>query len=142
MTDWTDHQAIVEVTLAYAWSLDSGNWDGLDAVFTPNASADLLGRRSEGRAAIAERVRSSLAPFDSTQHIVTNHQIEVSGDTAHCRCYLQAQHIRKGAPGGDYYIIAGRYEDDLLRTSDGWRIDHRLLAAMWTEGNAAISGGS
>ena len=142
MTDWADHQAIVDVTLAYAWSLDSRDWSALDQVFTTDATAVLLGRRSEGRDDIIDRVAKSLAPVDSTHHIVTNHQIQISVDTATCRSYLQAQHVRQGAPGGDTYIIAGRYEDDLIRTADGWRIGHRLLVSMWTDGNPAISGGN
>ena len=140
MTTWEDHQAIVDVTLAYAWALDSGDWDALDEVFAEDATALLLNQHSEGRTAIVLRIRTSLAPFDSTQHIVTNHQVSITGDSAFCRSYLQAQHVRKGASGGDTFIIAGRYEDDLVRSDAGWRIAHRTLIEMWRDGNHRITG--
>ena len=135
MTTWEDHQAIVAVTLAYAWALDSREWQALDDVFTPDATAELLGRPSDGREAIVSRITRSLSRFDSTQHIVTNHQIAVTGDMATCRCYLQAQHVSQGDGGPDNFTIAGRYEDELARTPEGWRITHRVLIEMWTAGN-------
>jgi 3-phenylpropionate/cinnamic acid dioxygenase small subunit len=79
--------------------------------------------------------------MDETQHLISNHQINVQGDTATCRCYLQAQHVRKAAHGGPNFIIAGRYEDQLTRTSEGWRISFRRLVVMWTDGNPAVSRG-
>jgi hypothetical protein len=35
-------------------------------------------------------------------------------------------------------MIAGRYEDQLVRTPAGWRIHHRVLTVMWREGNLAV----
>jgi hypothetical protein len=137
---WADHQAIVDVTLAYAWSLDSRSWGGLDQVFAAAASATLLGRHSEGRDAIVDRIKRSLAPFDSTQHIITNHQVTATDDGAECRCYLQAQHMRRGAPGGELFTIAGYYEDRFIHTAEGWRIAHRTLTEMWRSGNPDIAG--
>jgi len=42
--------------------------------------------------------------------------------------------VRVKDAGGDNFIIAGRYEDELLRTPDGWRISFRRLVVMWTQG--------
>ena len=44
----------------------------------------------------------------------------------------------RGTEGGDNYIIAGRYDDRVVRTPDGWRIAHRVLTVDWTEGNPAV----
>ena len=70
--------------------------------------------------------------------MVTNHQVQVDGDTARHRCQMQAQHVRHGADGGPNYIVAGRYEDELVRTADGWRIAHRDLVIVWTDGNIRV----
>jgi len=70
--------------------------------------------------------------------MVTNHDIDVDGDTATCRCYFQAQHVRRAAVDGPNFIIAGRYEDELVRTDHGWRIHRRVLTIMWREGNVAV----
>lgn len=109
-------------------------------MFSPDATAELLGRESVGRVAIVDRIRSSLAPFVATQHIVSNHHVNVAGDSATCRCYLQAQHVRKDTDGGETFTIGGYYEDELTRTADGWRIVRRTLVATWTEGNPAGTG--
>ena len=45
----------------------------------------------------------------------------------------------EAAVGGPNYIVAGRYEDRLARTDVGWRITHRTLTVMWTEGNVAVA---
>jgi hypothetical protein len=39
-------------------------------------------------------------------------------------------------------VVAGRYEDRLVRTADGWRIAHRELITMWTAGNLAVVRGT
>lgn len=134
-----DHVAITNLTVAYCWALDSHRWDDLDAVFLPDATADLASPATlQGIDAIKARVASALQPLDDSQHIVSNHQIDVDGDEGTCRCYLHAQHVRRAADGGPNFIIGGRYEDRVVRTADGWRIAHRTLVSMWREGNPAV----
>lgn len=135
-----DRAAIIDVTIRYAWALDTRSWDDLDDVFLPDATAymteDLVGRD-----AIKARVRRALEPLDLSQHIIANHQIVIRGDQASCRCYLQAQHVREAAGRSPNFIVAGRYEDQLVRTANGWRIAHRNLVIMWTDGNPAVARG-
>jgi hypothetical protein len=128
-----DQQAIIDVTIAYCWALDSHAWDGRDDVFLPDATAE-LGRHLEGIDAIKERIRGALEPLDASQHIVATHQVRVDGDAATSRCYLQAQHV----VGAATFLLGGRYEDRLVRTADGWRIAHRDLITMWTTGDPSI----
>lgn len=135
----TDREAIIDVTIAYCWALDGKDWDALDDVFVPEATAD-LGRRLEGIDAIKARVRGALESLDDSQHMVATHQVRIDGDRATCRCYLQAQHVRRGVDGGETFMFAGRYEDQLVRTVAGWRIAHRDLVRMWTDGNPAVVG--
>jgi ketosteroid isomerase-like protein len=132
-----DRLAIVDVTIAYCWALDTHDFDALDDVFTPDATATLAAEL-HGRDAIKQRITNALTKLDDSQHMVSNHDVRVDGDTATCRCYLQAQHVRHAAEGGPNYIVAGRYEDRLVRTAAGWRIAHRTLTVMWTEGNLEV----
>ena len=135
----TDRQAIVDLTIAYCYALDDRRFDDLDQVFTPDATAD-LGRRLDSRAAIKDRIRDALVPLDASQHLVATHQVRVDEDRATGRCYLQAQHVRTGTDGGSLFIVAGRYDDRYVRTADGWRIEHRSLVVLWTDGNPAVLG--
>ena len=134
-----DERDITSVAVAYTWALDQHRWDDLRDVFAADATAT-LGNPDPlvGIDAIIGRIRAALEPLDDSQHLVGNHQVTIDGDTATHRCYLHAQHIRHVANGDPHYIVAGRYEDDLARVSDGWRIIHRNLHVMWTDGNPAV----
>jgi 3-phenylpropionate/cinnamic acid dioxygenase small subunit len=141
-----DRQAIVDLTIAYCWAIDSHDWDTLRSqVFTADAVA-ILGDERKGVEAIVTRITRALSPLDASQHLVTNHQVTISGDrsTATSRCGFQAQHVRADAPNVDTlgcnYIVAGTYADRVVNTPDGWRIAHRTLTTVWTSGNPAIIG--
>ena len=96
------------------------------------------GRSTGARRSRRASARRGFEPLDDSQHLVATHQVRVDGDEATCRCYLQAQHVRAGVEGGDTFLFAGRYEDRFERTSDGWRIRHRTIVRMWTDGNPAV----
>jgi len=134
-----DEREIIDVAVRYCWALDTRDWEALDDVFLPDATADLAsGTDLVGVEAIAARCNAALGHLDSSQHIVSTHEVNIDGDTATHRCYLHAQHTRAAAEGGANYVVGGRYEDRLIRTADGWRIAHRDLVMMWTEGNLAV----
>jgi ketosteroid isomerase-like protein len=142
MQDIVDEHEIVKVALRYCRALDTKDWQLLDDVFMVDATADLAAPSPlVGIEAIRARIRAALENLDLSQHLVGNHEVSVDGDTAVHRCYLQAQHVRRAASGGPNYIVAGRYEDRLVRTERGWRIVHRTLVVMWTEGNLAVARG-
>jgi ketosteroid isomerase-like protein len=135
-----DEREIHRVATRYCRALDTKDWDLLDDVFVAEATA-VLGSPTvlTGIEEIRGRIRSALQHLDDSQHLVGNHEIAVDGDVATHRCYLQAQHVREAAVGGPNYIVAGRYEDRLARTDAGWRITHRTLTVMWTEGNVGVA---
>lgn len=133
-----DEAAIIRLTHDYCWALDTGDYEALRQVFTPDCTARLGGNQSNVDEVIA-RVGAALGPLDDSQHMVSTHQIRRWADgSVTGRCYLHAQHIRAGVAGGDQYIVAGRYEDRYVRTDEGWRIAERELVVMWTAGNRDV----
>jgi 3-phenylpropionate/cinnamic acid dioxygenase small subunit len=133
-----DRQAIIDLTINYCWTIDSKDFENLRTIFLPEATA-LLGDERDGIESIIERIRGALGPLDASQHIISNHQIAITGDEATGRCYLHAQHVRRAAEGGPNYIVAGRYLDRYVRTPDGWRILRREIAVDWTDGNVRVA---
>ena len=109
-----DRAEIIDVCVRYATALDSRQWD------------------------LLATCRAALEPLDASQHLLGNHVVTVDGDEARSQCYLQAQHVRSGTPGGDNYIIAGTYTDELRRGTDGWKIARRRLTVTWTSGNPTV----
>lgn len=135
-----ERQAISDLLIRYGRALDDRDWEKLETCFLPDAVA-IYGEEfppCEGFKAILETVRFALEKLDGSQHIITNHEMKIDGDTAHTHCYLHAQHKREGTPGGDYLTIGGSYIDEIVKTPDGWKIKKRHLKVTWQEGNPAV----
>ncbi|HET9078477.1 MAG TPA: nuclear transport factor 2 family protein [Acidimicrobiales bacterium] len=134
---WLQEKEIVDLTIRYTWALDHRRFDDLAQVFADDGVAD-YGRLGvlTGPAAIGQACAGALARFDRTQHIVSNHQVTIDGDTAQGRCYVQAQHVWRDRAGDRNYTVAGSYLDRYRRTGAGWRIAHRTLRVTWTDGQA------
>jgi hypothetical protein len=60
----------------------------------------------------------------------------IEGDAARARTYLQAQHVRLGTAPERHLTFGGVYDDELVRTTEGWRITHRTLSPMWMDDEA------
>jgi 3-phenylpropionate/cinnamic acid dioxygenase small subunit len=136
-----DKQEITEICYRYALSVDNRDWAGLANCFIAEAVAHYEGLPDcPSYQAIEDTCRGALTPLTASQHLIGNVVATVHVDTADCVCYFQAQHVKTGTEGGDNFIIAGRYDDQLVRTPDGWRIRERRLQAMWTDGNPAVVG--
>ena len=82
LKEMQDRQEIIDLTIAYAWLLDHGPRERLDTVFTEDAVCDYMSVFVEGLPAIIEKVRNALGPLDASQHIVSNQQVTIDGDTA------------------------------------------------------------
>ena len=134
-----DRLDIADVLARYCQALDGREWDLLATVFAPDARADYgsVGTPT-GVEAITTAIRGTIGDLDATQHLIGNVQVQVQGDTATAQCYLISQHLRNEQPGGEHYLIGGRYVDELARTPDGWRITFRRLHRMWASGNRDV----
>ena len=133
-----DQQEIADLCVRYTSALDTRDWLALERCFTADPVFVHPGGRLQGFPAILARTSEALSPLDATQHLLGNVVVTVDGDTATATSYFQAQHVRAGTPGGDTYLIAGSYADALVRTPEGWRIDERVQAYVWRDGNRAV----
>jgi hypothetical protein len=70
--------------------------------------------------------RDALLGFASSvhgmRHVVSNPLVDVAGDSAHVRAYLVVY-------AGGSIAILGAYEDEVVRTPDGWRFAKRVFTA-------------
>lgn len=133
-----DRQQIADLCVRYTTALDAKDWDLLRNCFVEEPVFVHPGGRLSGWDAIRARTSAALTPLDVSQHLLGNMTAEVDGDTATSLCYFQAQHVRHDTPGGDTYIIAGRYADRLERTAAGWQIAQRVQTYFWSEGNREV----
>ncbi len=119
-----DLEAIKQLKASYCRYCDGGwagpthDYDQIAALFTEDAMTDGTAGRTEGRENIRRLYRSYQAtPF--AFHRVTNPIIEVKGNQATGNWHVLVALTR---PGGQAVWIAGIYDEEYLRTRDGWRI--------------------
>ena len=132
-----DRLAIEAVLTRYAWALDAREFDRLDEVFTPDAELDyttaggIKGSYPEVKAWLTK----VLPYFPAYQHLVTNKEITIEGDTATSRAgfYNPMGHDRTDGTRV-YFHCGGEYRDQLVRTPEGWRIKNRFEQTIWVDG--------
>ncbi len=124
----SDRLEIGDLIVDYAHAIDSGDWDTLDDIFTPDAVVDYtaMGGIRGDLAAIKAFLPEGLGWFRSTQHLVATSKITVTGDEATGRT-ICANALVLAEPGGERTIQLGLwYVDTFVRTPQGWRISSRV----------------
>ena len=125
----------------FARILDAKQWDDLDTVFSRDIQFD-YGAAGEERGidALRANMQRYLDCCGATQHLIGSILVDVAGDTATSRAYVQARHTPRGTHTGAVFDSNGEYVDDWTRGPGGWRIIRRV--ALWAAhcGDPAILG--
>lgn len=129
-----DQAAIRELLLSYPRALDARDWNAYADAFAPDGTFEIMGQVRTGREDIAAGPARDLTRFDRTQHLVTNQEIAVDGDTATARQYVLAIHVPDGAAPDQHADIGGCYDCDCVRTDEGWKFARVRLEIWWTAG--------
>jgi hypothetical protein len=73
-----------------------------------------------------------------TQHLLGSIQIEIDGDTAVSRSYVQARHQGLGDKSQAIFDTNGEYTDRWERRAEGWRIVRRDARWDLFSGDSAV----
>lgn len=135
----SDRAEIHDVIVRYGWAIDTKDWALLDTCFTADAFVDYSSNPG-GKVGPYREVRGWLekvmAAFPVTQHLMSNVDITLDGDHARVRTMVtnpQGAATREGPL--HFFYVGGRYEDEFVRTGDGWKIARRVETTMWFEGS-------
>lgn len=131
-----DRTAIDEQLARYCRAIDTGEWDLLDTIFTPDAVLDYTssGGIRGAYADVKPWLAKILPLFAVRQHYVTNREIALDGDSATSLAYLYNPMGRRRDDGGlDLFFVGGTYRDRWVRTAEGWRIVERVETEWWRE---------
>ncbi len=122
-----DRLAIQDVMVKYATAVDARDLDRQASCFRHDAVVTGFGTEPiVGRDAFQAYVAQALTRYGKTQHLLGNFEVTITGDTAHLRTYVQATHSL-ATETGDLIVLWAIYDDQLVRTDDGWLItEHRL----------------
>ena len=116
-----DLEAIRQLLARYCFSIDARDADAWAALFTEDGIFHYaLGEPLVGRTALREFM--AMVPGDR-HHLTRNEIIELDGDRARVRAYAL---VTKETP--PVLSAVGDYEDELVRTPEGWRFAKRVYS--------------
>jgi hypothetical protein len=134
-----DIETIRQTINFYALVLDNKAFPLLDHVFAPSAIANFSGLTGilEGIPAITSFLQGSLAPYPKTQHLISNHIIDVCAPkTAVSSTYFQATHFPNTTQG--VFTAYVTHQDVWEKSEDGWRIVWSSLGIAVSQRNSDI----
>lgn len=129
MTEREDRQDISGVLLRYATGIDRRDWTLFHTIFTEDCELDYgeIGAW-KGADAVTEFMQQAHALAGHTMHRLTNQVITVNGDEAQSRTYIDALIMLADNSAG--VNAAGFYDDELVRTEQGWQIARRRFTQV------------
>jgi hypothetical protein len=140
VTEHYDKTAIIEILNLYGFALDAHQWQLFDRIFTEDVIAD-FGPAGAVWSGLSDFKRS-FAEFhtllDSHQHAMMGQLVHVNGDTANAFTYGNWLLVREAAEGGPDWRGTGWYDDELIRTGQGWRIQRRVCRLVSWTGNPLV----
>ncbi|UAK24021.1 nuclear transport factor 2 family protein [Sphingomonas nostoxanthinifaciens] len=132
-----DIEEIRRLRMRYAHCLDSGNFEGFDRVFTPDAVVAVLGGEMAGLPAIKADLAEAYRLYDRDGrkhypfvHAITNHEVTLAGDEATGRCCL-IDFETAPKPDPNPLLLLGIYADQYRRIDGAWRISGSQLEVVW-----------
>ena len=142
--DFADFEAITRLRYQYAVSLDTRDWTLHRSIYTDHITMDFTSYSGgEGPLMMtADDWVAGLQPLfnglSATQHVMTNPLVDVDGDCATQRMYMQAEHFLQQDGVQHEFAIGGYYDDHLVRQDQQWRINAVTLTVLWRRGDPDI----
>lgn len=129
MSHREDRQDIRDVLIRYATGIDRRDWPLFRTVFTDDCELD-YGEIGHWRGvdAVVEFMVAAHEMAGHTLHRITNQAVSVDGDAATAQAYVDALIMSQDNTSG--VNAAGFYDDELVRTDTGWRIQRRRFTTV------------
>jgi hypothetical protein len=136
----SDRIEIDDLITRAAVATDSWDFKLLTTCYTEDSVVDYtnVGGPRDKLAGILEWLEWSMNPGTVMERRVTNRYIQLDGDTATGRSYMEK--IMKvidredGTDRGPAVIVGCFYDDKFARTDDGWKIMERVEVVSWYNG--------
>lgn len=136
----TDREEIIDVLTRYATGIDQCDWELFATCWADGAEVRYAQfDHIRDAAALTDLFRQVHDPMGPTYHRLTNFVIDVDGDRATARTYVHAVLMLSPGDENNWVDALGHYDDELVRTENGWRIGKRVshTARLLTGGQLA-----
>jgi len=134
-----DEREITRALSRFARILDTKSWNDLPEVFAHDLSFDYgAGGEQRGMDALRVNMTRFLDRCGGTQHLIGSILVDVDGDQAISRAYVQARHQAVNNPGGTVFDSNGEYVDRWERRAEGWRIVRRDVIWATLSGDPTV----
>jgi 3-phenylpropionate/cinnamic acid dioxygenase small subunit len=121
-----DKAQIAEVLIRYATGIDFKDWERFRTCWTDEVDIDYgdLGQftSADEFTVLMTQIHDGMG---QTYHRISNLVVAVDGDRATARSYVHAVLMAIPGDSSSWVDALGHYDDELVRTSDGWRIGKR-----------------
>ncbi|VEG54963.1 Uncharacterised protein [Mycolicibacterium aurum] len=134
---FSDERDIQRALITFARAMDDRDWIALSEILSDNAVGDFGTGRLEGCAAIIELIRGFLDNCGVTQHLIGNVLVDVDGDHATSRAYVQDLHLSRSNPDVTFHTL-GDYHDRWERRGGRWRLVQRIKDNRATVGSLEV----
>jgi ketosteroid isomerase-like protein len=135
-----DRLDITDVLYRYASTIDKFDLEGLRSTLADDLVAQ-YGNADPviGGDAVAAWIAEAIAPVIWQHHLLSVYHVEVDGDEADALVYHTSHQVFGDEPDSAK-VLVGRYQNELRREPDGWRISKLVLELLWGEAKIDAAG--
>ena len=140
LAEISDRLEIADVITRYTRAIDTGDWDRLDSVFTPDADIDYVqsGGIHDTYAAVKPWLAEML-PIFFPHRMHTIGQVDVpwtpgADELEVCAYFDNPMPMDDGQGGTKIVEVGGIYHHTMVRTPDGWRSRKLVEQVVWKRG--------
>ena len=131
--------AVIDVVNAVGLLADLREWPALRACFADEVLVDYTSRDGGQPVRmkaddLVEGWRKRLGGFSATQHLISNHLMEVEAQRAVCRSTFKSQHRLET----EQWDLDGRYRHELTQAGRIWRVSAMQMVGDFERGNRRL----
>jgi len=140
-----EEDKIKKLQYQYARAVDLHDYQLLLDCFTETIAVDFTDYLPEARfddlpaKDWVNMVRQLTEPLDATQHLMSNFDIEIQGDTASALIYLRAMHYLPNNRGENHAECGGYYQNTYKKIGNLWKIKSMKLTYSFWLGNQYVA---
>lgn len=128
-----DRVALEDLVTRYARCVDQRLWDEWAMLFTDDGEFHTPFFRVR-KHELAGWLAENLEHYPVTQHMMTNLEFEIDGDSARGKYYVHATHLPRAEALTRHSDVGGWYEADMRRVDGEWKFRHLRVSFAWTAG--------